>query len=41
MDSWDLPEQYTKITIEPDKEAIRAALESGEELPWARLAPPQ
>jgi len=39
VDSWDLPEQYTKITIEPDKEAIRTALESGEELPWARLAP--
>ena len=39
VDSWDLPEQYTKITIEPDKEAIRTALESGEELPWARLTP--
>jgi hypothetical protein len=33
----DLPAQFTKSTIEPDMDAIRAALESGETLPFASL----
>ena len=34
----DLPEDFQRITIDADKEAIRAALESGQVLEWARLA---
>lgn len=33
----ELPEKFQKIHVEPDKTAIRAALESGEELDFARL----
>lgn len=39
VDPFELPEAYSKIAIEPDKEAIRTALERGEELPFARLKP--
>jgi hypothetical protein len=35
----DVPDAYTKIIIEPDNDKIRAALESGEELPFAELLP--
>ena len=33
----DLPEDFQKITIDADKEAIRAALEGGQQLEWARI----
>ena len=33
----DLPENFQKITIDADKEAIRAALEGGQQLEWARI----
>lgn len=33
----DLPEHYQKVSIEPDTQAIRAALEEGATLPFARL----
>lgn len=33
----DLPEGFQKITIDADKEAIRAALEGGQQLEWARI----
>ncbi|MBD2180493.1 siphovirus Gp157 family protein [Aerosakkonema funiforme] len=33
----ELPEKFQKITVEPDKTAIRAALEAGEELEFAQL----
>ena len=35
----DVPDAYTKTIIEPDNDKIRAALESGEELPFAELLP--
>lgn len=34
-----VPESYMKIILEPDKEKIRKALESGEELDFAHIAP--
>lgn len=33
----DLPDKFQKIHVEPDKSAIRAALEAGEELDFAHL----
>ncbi len=33
-----MPERFQRVTIEPDKEAIRMALEAGEELGFAYLA---
>ena len=33
----ELPEEFQKVTIDADKEAIRTALESGQQLGWARL----
>ena len=35
-----VPESYMKITAEPDKKKIRAAIEAGEEIPFASIAPP-
>jgi len=32
-----LPEKFQKVKVEPDKAAIRAALEAGEELEFAKL----
>jgi flagellin-specific chaperone FliS len=32
-----IPDKYTQVSIKPDLEAIRAALEAGEALPFARL----
>lgn len=37
--SGDVPDAYTKITVEPDREMIREALEAGAELPFARFLP--
>ena len=34
-----VPESYMKVILEPDKEKIRQALESGEELDFAHIAP--
>lgn len=33
-----LPKQFQRVSVEPNKEAIREALENGEELEFARLA---
>lgn len=33
----DLPQQYQRVNIAPDTEAIRRALEAGQALPYARL----
>ncbi|GAC1456859.1 MAG: hypothetical protein NVS2B14_00110 [Chamaesiphon sp.] len=33
----DLPEEFQRVSIEPDREAIRQALESGSSLPFAYL----
>ena len=35
----DVPESYMKVILEPDKEKIRKALEDGEELEFAHIAP--
>lgn len=35
----DVPDSYARMTVEPDGELIRRALESGAELPFARLLP--
>ena len=34
-----VPEKYTKLTIETDNSLVRAALDAGEELPFAHFAP--
>ena len=34
-----IPERFTKLTIEPDNELIRKALDDGEKLDFARFAP--
>ena len=34
----DLPTRFQRTIIEPDKDAIRAALEAGEEISFAYLA---
>ena len=34
----DLPERFQRVQVEPDKEAIRSALEAGEELKFAYIA---
>ncbi len=33
-----MPERFQRVLVEPDKEAIRTALEAGEELSFAYLA---
>ena len=33
----ELPEVFRKVTVDADKTAIRAALESGKEFSWARI----
>lgn len=33
----ELPDKFQKVSVEPDKTAIRSALEAGEELDFARL----
>lgn len=33
-----MPERFKRVTVEPDREAIRTALEAGEELSFAYLA---
>lgn len=33
----ELPEKFQKVSVEPDKSAIRAALDAGEDLDFARL----
>ena len=33
----DLPERFSRVTVEPNTTAIREALEAGEELDFARL----
>ncbi len=33
----ELPERFQRVSVEPDTKAIRQALESGEELDFARL----
>ena len=38
VDAHDLPFEFTKTIIEPNKEAIRDALEHGHEVPGAELA---
>lgn len=38
MDMEEIPEEFRKVTIEPDKTAIKKALKEGSELPWAHLA---
>jgi hypothetical protein len=35
----DIPQEFLRVHTEPDKTAIRAALDSGRELPFARWAP--
>ena len=34
----DLPERFQRVQVEPDREAIRSALEAGEELEFAYIA---
>ena len=36
VDDVEIPEEYQKITIEANKEAIRDALDQGKELSFAR-----
>ena len=33
----DVPEDYCKVKVEPDNQSIRAALEAGTQLPFAKL----
>jgi hypothetical protein len=33
----DLPQEFQKVTISANNDAIREALESGEQLGWARI----
>ena len=35
----EVPDSFTRITVEPDREKIRAALEEGKELDFAELKP--
>lgn len=37
FDAATLPDQYVRVRREPDRDAIRAALEAGESLPFARF----
>ena len=39
VDGVTVPEKYTKISIETDNKLVRAALDAGEELPFAHFAP--
>jgi hypothetical protein len=38
MDMENIPEEYRKVTIEPDKTAIKKALKDGAEFPFAHLS---